>query len=154
DSRLVATTAGYADALGLRTAFGRFLTDEDDGDSANVAVLGSAAAEALFPGEDALGQSVRLGEHFYRVVGVLAAGKSEGDVIIPFRTARSRFGETVMIRQAGSRLAEKVEVSEAILVVDGADKVRDVSSAAAALLEATRPGRDWAVTASRASSAD
>ena len=69
--RVVATTAAFAEAASLKLAAGRFLNEEDEKEILNVAVLGSAVAEALFPDKDPLTESVRLGNHFYRVVGVV-----------------------------------------------------------------------------------
>ena len=66
-------------------------TEDDDENMLNVAVLGSNTADRLFPFEEALGQSVRVGNYFYKVVGVLrermptgpAAGSSRGTVSRP-----------------------------------------------------------------------
>ncbi|HUK12321.1 MAG TPA: ABC transporter permease [Thermoanaerobaculaceae bacterium] len=50
---------------------GRFLTDEDVGTAAAVCVLGYDRAAEFFGSEDPLGQNVRIGDHSYRVVGVM-----------------------------------------------------------------------------------
>jgi putative ABC transport system permease protein len=63
-----------------------------------VCVLGGGAKKSLFGGADAIGQSVRIGRHAYRVVGVLVSktsgarfgGAEEDDlVIVPFSTFKS-----------------------------------------------------------------
>ncbi len=70
NGRIVGTTPGYAEVNKLELAAGRFLTEDDNHHMLNVAVLGSGTAEALFPFENPLGQTVRLGPHFYVIVGV------------------------------------------------------------------------------------
>src|SRR5262249_47029114 len=69
NGRVVATTPQYADVNKLDLVSGRFLTEEDNHFMKNVCVLGSTTAERLFPFEDPLGQTVKLGSHFYVVVG-------------------------------------------------------------------------------------
>src|SRR5262249_18747071 len=69
--QVIATLPGYQELAGLRVAAGRFLEDEDGLEMKNVAVLGAAAAERLFPEEEGVGKTVRLGSFFYVVVGVL-----------------------------------------------------------------------------------
>jgi putative ABC transport system permease protein len=67
----VGTTPAYRDAARLELASGRFLADLDVTDRKRVIVLGAAAARALFPLDAPLGEAVRLGGDWYRVVGVL-----------------------------------------------------------------------------------
>src|SRR5262249_4500270 len=69
--RVVATIPEYCEVNQLELSAGRFLTDEDDLRMRNVAVLGSTTAQKLFPFENPLGQTVRLGLHFYLVIGVV-----------------------------------------------------------------------------------
>src|SRR5262249_32581672 len=110
-SRVVATTPQYAEVNELHPAVGRFLNQDDDDNMLNVAVLGSNTADRLFPFEEALGQSVRVGNYFYKVVGVLrermptggtggsqAAEDFNNDVYIPMQTCKVRFGQRVFIR--------------------------------------------------------
>lgn len=51
---------------------GRFLSEFDLEAFRNVCVLGSDLAVDLFEGEDPVGQTIFLGDHFFSVVGVLA----------------------------------------------------------------------------------
>ncbi|MBW3552907.1 MAG: ABC transporter permease [Gemmatimonadetes bacterium] len=54
-------TTGYFEALGIPVR-GRAFTSADESGGEQVAILSEAAAAAYFPGEDALGRRVRLGE--------------------------------------------------------------------------------------------
>ena len=76
---------------------GRYITDLDDQQRANVMVVGVNAAEALFPGMTTVaGTKVRMGGHNFEVIGVLEKrkagffGENEEDnaIYIPFRTAQ------------------------------------------------------------------
>ncbi len=158
NGRVVGTTPGYGDVHQLPIVLGRFLTEEDNHRMLNVAVLGAGAAERLFPFENPLGQSVRLGTHFYVVIGVLgermptggtggsqAAEEFNNDVYIPLQTCRVRFGEKIYIRQSGSRSGEQVELSQVTLTVSDIDKVRPTGKVIEGLLE-RHVKNDWAVT--------
>ena len=159
NGRLVATTPEYTAVNQLALAAGRFLTEDDDREMHNVAVLGANVAEELFPFSEPLGETVRLGQHFYRVVGVLhsrmptggtggsqAAEDFNNDVYIPINTCRARFGATIFLRQSGSRSGERVELSQVTLTVAEIDKVRPAGDVIREMLERYHPKKDWAVT--------
>jgi putative ABC transport system permease protein len=169
NGRLVATTPEYAEVNKLELAVGRFLTWDDDYNMRNVAVLGSTTADRLFPFADPLGQTVRLGTHFYRVVGVIrermptggsggsqAAEDFNNDVYMPLETCRARFGERIFVRQSGSRTGEQVELSQVTLTIMDTDKAslthadRDKVQAAGEMVRELLRDRhlknDWAVT--------
>jgi putative ABC transport system permease protein len=74
----IGTTPAYREATRLEVAAGRFLADVDVADRKRVAVLGAAAARALFPLGKAVSEMVRLGGDWYQVVGVLGGGRRPG----------------------------------------------------------------------------
>src|SRR5437763_7577511 len=71
NGRVVGTTPEYQELHELELAAGRFLNADDDRKMKNVSVLGSATAEKLFPFENPLGQTVRLKQYYYTVIGIL-----------------------------------------------------------------------------------
>jgi putative ABC transport system permease protein len=78
---------------------GEFISESDVSSQSNVVVLGANVATTLFPGGDALGQTLRINSQRFTVVGVLAAkggsgfGSSDDGVIVPLSTAqRKLFG--------------------------------------------------------------
>jgi putative ABC transport system permease protein len=157
--RVVGTTPEYSEVHKFDMAAGRFLHDEDDHRMDNTAVLGSAIAENLFPFGNPLGQTVRLGSHFYKVIGVIqdrmptggtggsqAAEEFNNDVYIPLNTMRVRYGEAVFIRQSGSFSGERVQLSQVTLTVSDIDKVRPTGEMIRHLLEEHHPKQDYALT--------
>jgi putative ABC transport system permease protein len=96
---LVGTLADFQKIWGYEVPVGRFLTDADSEAERQVMVIGADVAEQLFPGRSPLGQSVRLDNRPYRVVGVLAKkGQILGQsmdliAIIPFNTFLAVYGK-------------------------------------------------------------
>ena len=130
DGRVVGTTHDYAEFNRLEIERGRFLTESDNERYQNYAVLAAETARTLFPYEDPIGQSVKLGTDYYTVVGVtkerastagiggsLAAQEFNKDVYIPLNTCRLRFGERIMNSRAGSMEFEETQLSQITLQV-------------------------------------
>jgi putative ABC transport system permease protein len=92
------TTSVLAGMRDLAIARGRFLSPEDDRTGAVVAVIGADVADALFPGSDALGESIRIAGRRFTVIGVQTRlGTSSGTsldrfVWIPIRAWERAFG--------------------------------------------------------------
>lgn len=64
------TTAAYLDVDPLEIAAGRYFTESEDRSLQRVVVLGSSAAQELFPGMDPLGQTLRIRGLPFKVIGV------------------------------------------------------------------------------------
>jgi putative ABC transport system permease protein len=118
----------YADISNIVMREGRFITDSDDQQRANVMVIGVNAADALFPGQNQIaGTQVRMGGYNFEIVGVLEKrkagffGENEEDnaVFIPFRTAQkiapAKGYILFVIRARSGQLAEALQQSEEIL---------------------------------------
>jgi putative ABC transport system permease protein len=60
----------YAAISNVRVASGRFFTEAETTAAAPVAVLGEAAAAALFGADDAVGRYVKVNEQWFQVIGV------------------------------------------------------------------------------------
>lgn len=97
-TKVMGTTPAYEEVRDFRSVQGRYFTEEENRNSARVAVLGSRVRELLFPDEDPVGKMVRLGNIPFLVIGVLESkgatvdGLSEEDnqVLIPIQTALRR----------------------------------------------------------------
>jgi len=80
-----------------QTANGRSFAADELKSGAKVAIVGSAVGEVLFPGTGAVGETIRIGNVPFTVIGILkqkgqgAAGRSQDDIVfIPLSTAKSR----------------------------------------------------------------
>ena len=83
----------FTDIRKWQTGSGAFFTDADVRTAARVIVLGQTVADNLFPGADAVGQTVRVTNLPFRVVGVMARkgqdqmGRDQDDVAFAPYTA-------------------------------------------------------------------
>jgi putative ABC transport system permease protein len=121
-------TANYADITNIVIKEGRFITELDDQQRANVMVIGVNAADALFPGQNQIaGSLVRMGGYNFEIVGVLEKrkagffGENEEDnaVFIPLRTAQkvapAKGYLLLVIRARSGQVTEALQQSEEIL---------------------------------------
>ena len=125
--QIIGTFPIYKDISGLDNLRGRFITETDDLHQNNVCAISSGLAKRLFPYQDPLDQQIKIGAHYYQVVGLVRetsteerrpqSGETTGapldnNVYIPLSAARSRFGETLIRRSAGSQEQERVELHQ------------------------------------------
>ncbi|NOR22970.1 MAG: FtsX-like permease family protein [Desulforhopalus sp.] len=88
----------------LSMAGGRFLPEGDATRAASVCVLGYKIKQELFGNNSALGETVRIGDRRFRIVGVLAKkGQSIGldmadIVVIPVASAQALFNSASLFR--------------------------------------------------------
>jgi putative ABC transport system permease protein len=121
-------SSNYADITNIVLKEGRFITDLDDQQRANVMVIGVNAADALFPGKNQIaGTKVRMGGLNFEIVGVLEKrkagffGENEEDnaVFIPFRTAQkvapAKGYLLLVIRGRSGQVTEALTQAEEIL---------------------------------------
>jgi len=119
----------YAGITNIVVKEGRFITDSDDQQRANVMVIGVNAADALFPGQNQniVGTQVRMGGYNFEIVGVLEKrkagffGENEEDnaVFLPFRTAQkiapAKGYLLLVIKARSGQTTEALQQSEEIL---------------------------------------
>ena len=89
--------ADYLAAREWQVADGRSFTSDEIASGSKVAIVGSVIVEELFNGRAGLGETFRIGNVPFTVIGVLdkkglgAAGRSQDDVVfIPLSAAKSR----------------------------------------------------------------
>jgi len=137
DGRVVGTTHEYDQFNRLDMERGRFLTEADNEKVMNYAVLGHETATTLFPYEDPISQSIKIGNDYYTVVGVtreraasaaiggsLSGQEFNKDVYIPLTTCKLRFGERIMNSRTGSMEFEETQLTQITLQVGTIDEVR------------------------------
>jgi putative ABC transport system permease protein len=159
DGRVVGTTSDYAEFNHLEVVKGRFLEKSDNDKFLNYAVLAHATAEALFPYEDPVGQTIQLGSDTYKIIGVTAARSSTGgsggslagqdynrDVYIPLNTCRVRFGERIIDLRSGNFNAEETQLTQLTIQVHSIDEVAPTVGALLGAYEPYHPKKDVQMT--------
>lgn len=98
---------------------GRFLTEADERQARNVAVIGKDVSGRLFlPGDDPIGKRVRIGRSYVTVVGLLEGTSTQPQrdslartVCIPLSTMRMRYGNLEIERSGGVFNVRRYELS-------------------------------------------
>jgi putative ABC transport system permease protein len=90
-------SANWLDLRGDQVAAGSFISEEDTLSLARTAILGRDVLPVLFPGGDAIGKVIRIGDVPFEVKGVLASrgagpggGSLDSLILIPVTTASKR----------------------------------------------------------------
>jgi ABC-type lipoprotein export system ATPase subunit/ABC-type antimicrobial peptide transport system permease subunit len=156
--QIVGTHPVYKDISGLDTLRGRFICDTDDLYQNNTCALSAGLARRLFPYQDPLEQEVKIGAHYYQVVGLVRETSTEekrpqsGDVTsqpldnnvyISLSAARSRFGETLIRRSAGSQEQERVQLHQITIQFADTSSVETAVPQIEALLTRFHTKRDF-----------
>jgi putative ABC transport system permease protein len=72
DIYLTGTTHDYAQLASVDCDKGRFLNEAESRGGQEVAVIGQAVADGLFPGQDPIGKVIKIRDQEYRVIGVFS----------------------------------------------------------------------------------
>jgi putative ABC transport system permease protein len=156
ECRIVSVLPSFATLNNIQLGRGRFITEFDNANFDNVAVLGAAAATELFPIEDPIGKSIQLDEkNYFRVVGVTrhkevstGTGSSLGgqdynhDVYIPFETDRVRIGQELMTFKSGTFKVERIDISQLTVIVDRMEDVKRTAEVIELMIDQFHPRKD------------
>jgi putative ABC transport system permease protein len=120
--------------------------------------LGAGTAKIFFPLEDPLGQTIRIREVPYRVVGVMESrlpmagigGSLEAqdfsqDVYIPVTTFWRRIGDRTLTIGAGQRSGQEVELSQITFEVEKISEVLPTAKAIENTMQRLHDDLDYAV---------
>lgn len=125
----------YAEIAALEVVSGSWLSETDVEQSAATAVLGSATAEELFPGEDPVGATLYLADQPFTVSGVLGEpatadprAASEASVFVPFT--------------AWLDLTQTEQLAEVTLLAADEDSVAGVAEQIEATLQTAHPANE------------
>ena len=101
------TSEKFPEIRDWKVGSGDFFTEADVKSAARVAVLGKTVADNLFAGADPIGQTIRIRNLPFRVVGILAPkgqnqyGQDQDDtVIIPYTAAMKKLLSTTRVSMA------------------------------------------------------
>jgi putative ABC transport system permease protein len=155
---LVACTSEYSQVMRLEVELGRFISDLDVDQRANVCALAAGAAKQFFPTENPVGKVIRIRELPYVVVGVmkprspmagigssLAAQDFTNDIYIPLETFWQRIGDRVLFMQSGQRSGEEVEISQITFQVASTKDVLPTADAIRRTMNKLHREEDFAV---------
>jgi putative ABC transport system permease protein len=119
------TTYQYINAAGVMLADGRFFSAEESSGGRPVAVIGATVAENLYPLEDPIGTTIRVGGHPYTVIGVtekqggmFGEFTSDRRVFVPLYAFQNQFGSrrdvTIQVR-----VPDMAQLEDAKLELEG-----------------------------------
>ncbi|NKB32567.1 MAG: FtsX-like permease family protein [Pseudomonadales bacterium] len=156
---VVGTSVDYPSSRNYNLRAGRFFSETEVRDHANVVVLSDEVANELFPIDNPIGQTIKIDSDYYNIVGIMEsegfsnlgqnqAGSSNSApsrIFIPFTASRSRFGETTTRQTAGGMESETVELHEAIIQVDNQETVIQVGEIIEQILQRRHRDVDYAI---------
>ena len=156
---IVGTSVDYPTSRNYNLRAGRFFTESEVRDHANIVVLSDEVASVLFPIDNPIGKSVRIDGDYYNVVGIMEsegfsnlgqnqAGSSNAApsrIFLPITSSRTRFGETTTRQTAGGQESETVELHEAIIQVADQETVIQVGEVIEQILQRRHDDVDYAV---------
>ena len=145
---------GYAQAIGMRVASGRWLTDREP---EAAFVVNQALARQVFPGEDPIGKRIQVdgppgataaaGAKFGTVVGVVANLKyakldtaAEPEIFADYRHANP-FDMTFVARVDGDPRATAPDLRALVAGIDRSQPVSDVKTVESVLIDSIAPRR-------------
>ena len=153
-SELLGCLPNYRNLHDLVLTKGRFVSDQDIRDEAEVCVLASSLARTLFPFGDSLGKPVNIGGNLYTVVGEVAPRTNlndtgdlgfkelfEDNVYLPLSTHWARIFDYYYRGYDGSHL-----ISKLILTIDEQSKMITVAQMIRDILQKDHGMEDYQVT--------
>ena len=159
DCEIMGTVPWYPQMRNHRVARGRFFSEADMDNKANVCVIGAEMVNALFPLDSPLGRDVRVGGDYYRVIGVMeprgkgvnvdeaedGTQQAANRMFIPLETAKTRYGEVLVKQRSGSFEAERIQLHEVTVKVDKLEDVVPVSEAIKQAMERNHKKKDYEI---------
>jgi putative ABC transport system permease protein len=136
---VIGITPAILKILNYQTEKGQFLTDDQYQRQLKVCILGSAVSRSLFGYDDPISQSVKLGDQWFEVIGImqnkalftetvgeLAARDLNNDVYIPLSTFTRRIPRDNQFSSEVKQLTVKLDKSDRL--VESAAVVRSILS--------------------------
>ncbi|MCA9726787.1 MAG: ABC transporter permease [Candidatus Eisenbacteria bacterium] len=118
--RIYGVSPDYAVIRDWQMKSGVFITNADVQSARKVVVLGNTVAEALFPGEDPVGQQLQIRSVPCRIIGVLepkgqtAEGNDQDDVVVaPYTTVQDRLSGRSFLGQILASTSSPSEIEAA-----------------------------------------
>ena len=158
----IGTAPDFFSVVNINVARGRALSGQDTTERSNVCVIGQQIRKELFPSKDPLGETLLVERHPtavpFTIVGILEEVKTAGapargveerdlnrEIVIPFSTAITQFGETTYRLGGGSREIIKMQYSGLYVTVDKIRHVEAVSKMIERVFEHTHDDMDYEI---------
>lgn len=155
EMRIVGTTPDWFDLVNREVIAGRVLSWEDLNKYARVCVLTEYGARRLLATEHTIGQNVRIGSGYFKVIGIIRSeqGREDAqtpdeavDAYMPLSTARERYGDAFWQRSPGGKESERVELHQVLVQVNSTEMVEPTAAAIEAMLQLFHKKRDYNIS--------
>jgi ABC-type antimicrobial peptide transport system, permease component len=136
NTQVLGTSPDYPDIRSWPVADGSMFTEQDVRSVAKVAVIGKTVAEQLYPGLDPIGQTLRIRNIPFKVVGVLSEkgfnlfGSDQDDIVLVPYTSHMK------------RLSRRTNINSILIRAASADAIPRVQQEINDLLSQRRGGRE------------
>jgi putative ABC transport system permease protein len=154
--RVVGTTPEWFELVPREVLAGRVLLKSDQEKYAPVAVLTEFGARKILATESTIGQTVRMGNGQFEVIGIVRSESGQAgniqipdqdvDAYIPIEVARRYFGDIFTKRTSSGEEREKIELHQMIVQVDEPKKVEAVAAGIERMLEQFHKKKDYVVS--------
>jgi len=154
--RVVGTTSDWFDLVKRPVIAGRVLLDVDITDQAPVVVLTEFGARKLLATENTIGQSLRIGGNYFKIIGIIQSESGlagniqipdqQVDAYIPIEVARSYFGDIVTRITSGTREREMVELHQIIVQVNNQENVESTAQGIEEMIKRFHKKNDYLIS--------
>lgn len=133
NARVLGVTPEYSGVTNSQVSEGTFISAENVTGSSLVAAIGSQVASTLFPdGSDPVGQTIRINNVPFRVIGVMQSKGGtgflsvDGQVFVPLTTAQTRLANTGRFRGGNNISVLNVQLTDASAGTAVTDEITQV----------------------------
>jgi putative ABC transport system permease protein len=153
--RIVGTTPDWFDLVKRQVIAGRVFSWKDFGKNAQVCVLTEFGARRLLATEHTIGQHVRIGSHYFDIIGIVQSEQGSrdaqtpdqmADAYLPLNTVRERYGDTIWGRGAGTGNRERVELHQLLVQVKSIEQVEPTATAIRGIIQLFHKKNDFRIS--------
>ncbi|MFN8672774.1 MAG: ABC transporter permease [Candidatus Sericytochromatia bacterium] len=109
---ITGASATYFDIRNYEIAKGRFFTEDEGERNEKIAVIGNDTAENLFGENEPIGESIKINNINFQVIGVLKKkGDSDDIVITPYKTVMKQLAGIDYLREINIKVKDAKDIS-------------------------------------------